>query len=158
MLSVWTSDFQLSRTFKCREFFCSPKCWVTAAICLNDQGKVAIACDDSRIYIYEVFSLQPRNIVVVGPLENVPTALSYQPKYYDQKDLLLWGDDGGNTHMLSLTKRFFMENINDETVYQMTQSVLERKEVHEKLGISYKKVSLHTYLNRSVHFSHNLSD
>ena len=143
MVSLWSAERKWLQNFNCRDSFVQARCWVTCAVCLNQQSKLAVGCDDGRLYLYELFAIKPRLLTVIGPMDDVATCITYCAKLDDQRDLIVWGDEGGNFHMLTLTKKFFVEYVTEDKPATLSLSSLNRKELMEKYGLSYKMCKIH---------------
>eukprot|EP00158_Paraphelidium_tribonemae_P005724 Partr_v1_DN27487_c0_g1_i5_m71542 putative WD repeat-containing protein on Y len=156
-ISVWSHEKQLIKTYSGRDII-GGKPWVTSACCMLDQGKVVIACDDSRIHIFDLFSISPRLLLTIGPMEHVPTAIDYHGKYDEQKNLVIWGDQAGNVHMLMFVAKSFLYRITDDKTVQLVSRIdLVRRSQSEPDGVSYKKRQVHLEAVTSIGYSTEFS-
>lgn len=130
--------------------------WVTDAMYLHDHLKLVAACDDRKLYVYDVMSLKPRLLAVIGPMEHVPMCLDYSGKKLslafgnifiqllahmdEHRDLLVWGDDGGCINLLYFNKRFFVDNVTEDRPAFVDIDQLSKKENQIKYHMHYIKV------------------
>ncbi|KAI9139143.1 WD40-repeat-containing domain protein [Paraphysoderma sedebokerense] len=140
---LWSPTLKIQRIISTKE--ASPGIsWITDAVVMHDQNKVAIVTDDRQLSIYELTSIKARKLVTIGPLEYNPLCVAYIAKYDDEKSLILFGDDGGYVNFLSFTRRFFIDCVSDVEPTYITPATLAKKEDNiYKQNMSLNKKKIH---------------
>ncbi|KNE54965.1 hypothetical protein AMAG_00905 [Allomyces macrogynus ATCC 38327] len=166
-LCLWSPKLKLQRLLVTRE---GSQSWVTDAVLLQDQNKLAIVSDDRqyavglayaaslpckfdlliyghfKLKIYEMMqSIKPRQLVTIAPLENNPLCIAYTSKFDEERSLLVFGDDGGYINILSFTRRFFADYVSDAEAAVIKPSALSQKEEDQYKGtITLHRKKIHT--------------
>ncbi|KAJ3375003.1 WD repeat-containing protein 49 [Allomyces arbusculus] len=142
-LCLWSPKLKLQRSLVTRE---GSQSWVTDAVLLQDQNKLAIVSDDRQLTIYEMMqSIKPRKLVTIAPLENNPLCIAYTSKFEEERSLLVFGDDGGYINILSFTRRFFADYVSDTEAAVIKPSALSHKEENPYKGtITLHRKKIHT--------------
>ncbi|KAG5456492.1 MAG: hypothetical protein BJ554DRAFT_3749, partial [Olpidium bornovanus] len=138
---LWTPTLKLQRTINTKDFVPGTS-WVSDAVYMQDQGKLAIVTDDRQLILYDLTSIKPRILMSIAPLENNPLCITYAGRFcrrlarsillfyicgvagqrtffarsgnFDEDgDLLIFGDDGGYVNVLHFNRRAFVDNVNE---------------------------------------------
>ncbi|KAI8812174.1 WD40-repeat-containing domain protein [Cladochytrium replicatum] len=140
---LWAPNFKLQRVINTQDI--APKeAWVTDALFMHDQGRLVTITDDRQLCIYDILSIKPRIVAIISQLEGNPLCLAYAPHYDDDRDLILFGDDGGHLNVLSITRKMIFENTSDADLSEpLTAAKLSKKEAWRKYSMSFYKRKIH---------------
>ncbi|KAJ3340747.1 WD repeat-containing protein 49 [Gonapodya sp. JEL0774] len=158
----WSPTLRLQRTVATKELYNEFEAgsgtkngtnyWVMDAVFLHDHGKLVVITDHRQLCIYDVLAIKPRAIAVISPLEDNPLCVSYHPRYDDERDLMLFGDDGGFVNVLSFTRKFFIESSADGRPNVIDPAKLGRKDSLEVNNISLSRRKVHSEWVQKVCF------
>ncbi|ORZ37998.1 WD40-repeat-containing domain protein [Catenaria anguillulae PL171] len=124
-ICLWSPKLKLQRSLTTRE---GMQAWVTDAVLMQDQNKLAVVSDDRQLTIFEMMSIKPRKLITIAPLENNPLSIAYASKFEDERSVLVFGDDGGFINILSFTRRFFVDYTSDNEPLVVKPSLLSHRE------------------------------
>ena len=94
-----------------------------------------------RLCIFDIMSIKPRCVLIMGPMEHNPTSLCFARSHDEENDMILIGDDGGCLNIVTFKRRFFIDNVTDGEPLMLNPSMMSKKDdKYAKLGMFYSKV------------------
>eukprot|EP00842_Homolaphlyctis_polyrhiza_P005998 jgi/Hompol1/639/HPOL_002560-RA len=143
IVCLWSKSLKLNRVINTKEL--NPRTsWVHDSRFMHEHNKLMIITDDRQLCIYDLFSIKPRLVAVITQLENNPLCVAYAAGYDEDTDLILFGDDGGNVNVLSLTRRFLVDTASDNVPSEhLTPAKLTKKDSLERNNISLYRRKIH---------------
>ncbi|KAJ3056388.1 WD repeat-containing protein 49 [Rhizophlyctis rosea] len=143
LICLWTPNLRVQRVINTKDFI-PGMAWVADAAFMHDQNKLVLITDDRQLCIYDVLSMKPRILAALIELENNPLSLAYAGRYDDDKDLILFGDDGGYVNVLTFTRKFFVDTAPEsEANRHLTPAKLSKKDSFKKNNIAFYRRKMH---------------
>ncbi|KAI8914980.1 WD40-repeat-containing domain protein [Powellomyces hirtus] len=134
----WAQNLKLQRVIPAKDF--SRVSWVSDSLYLTDHNRLVTITDDRHFCVYDIMSIKPRLIITLGQLENSPLCLAYGGHMDEERDFILFGDDGGYVNVLTFTRKFITENEGGE---ELTPAKLSRRESLKKYNASFSRRKIH---------------
>ncbi|KAJ3129013.1 WD40 repeat domain 95 [Nowakowskiella sp. JEL0407] len=139
---LWAPNLKLQRTINTTEL--NPKqSWIADAAYMHDQSKLALITDDRQLCIYDVLSIKPRLLVSISQLDSNPLCIAIAPQYEEERDLILFGDDGGYINVVTISRKFLSENSGDVEMESLTPAKLLKKDAVKKNYITFYRRKIH---------------
>ncbi|TPX58932.1 hypothetical protein SpCBS45565_g07880 [Spizellomyces sp. 'palustris'] len=135
---LWAQNLKLQRIVHIRDF--NRLSWIADAIYIHDHNRLVTITDDRQLCVYDVLSIKPRLIVTLSQLENNPLCIAYGGQHDEERDFILFGDDGGYINVLTFTRKFFTENEGNE---DLTPAKLAKRESLRKHNASFYRRKIH---------------
>ena len=76
---LWNTDFVIQKSIQTRDLIASAS-WVTDAMFMHEYNKLVIINDDRQLCIFDVLSIKPRCLLIVGGLEYNPITICFARK------------------------------------------------------------------------------
>ncbi|KAJ3016984.1 WD40 repeat domain 95 [Thoreauomyces humboldtii] len=134
----WAQNLKLQRVIPAKDF--NRLSWVADAMYLTDHSRLITITDDRHFCVYDIMSIKPRLIITFGQLEHNPLCLAYGGHLDEERDFILFGDDGGYVNILSFTRKFLTENEGNE---ELSPLKLGRRESLKKYNASFSRRKIH---------------
>ncbi|KAJ3185585.1 WD40 repeat domain 95 [Geranomyces variabilis] len=134
----WAQNLKLQRVIPAKDF--SRQSWVADSLYLPDHNRLVTITDDRHFCVYDIMSIKPRLIITMGQLENNPLCLAYGGHMDEERDFILFGDDGGYVNVLTFTRKFITEN---EATEELSPAKLSRRESLKKYNASFSRRKIH---------------
>jgi WD40 repeat protein len=142
-ICIWTLSLKLIRKVHASEFNI-PDGWVLDAKFIQDANRLVLITDNRQMYFFDLFSIRPRLVAQISQLEYNPMCVAYTCEYDESTDLVMYGDDGGYVNILTLNRRFLIENNGDTGPTELiTPTKLMRKDSMEKYSMSLYRRKVH---------------
>jgi WD40 repeat protein len=143
MICVWTMSMKVVRTIHTSEFNL-PNAWVLDAKFIAETNRLVLITDNRQMGFFDLFSIRPRLIALISHLEHNPMCVAYTCDYDESTDLIMYGDDGGYVNVLTLNRRFLVENNGDNGAAEhLNPTKLSRKDSLEKYHMSLYRRKVH---------------
>ncbi|KAI8902061.1 WD40-repeat-containing domain protein [Globomyces pollinis-pini] len=143
MVCLWSLSMKLYRTINTREFN-ARQCWVLDAKYMAESNRLILVTDSRQMCFYDLFAIKPRLISVISYLENNPLCLAVTSDYDESTDMIIFGDDGGYVNVLTLNRRFLVENNSDNGPGEhLNPTKLSKRDSMEKNNMALTRRKIH---------------
>ncbi|KAI9094719.1 WD40-repeat-containing domain protein [Phlyctochytrium arcticum] len=135
---LWAQNLKLQRVVYARDL--GRMSWLSDAIFIQEHNRLVTVTDDRQLCVYDVLSIKPRLVVALTQLENNPLCLAYGGQHDDERDFLLFGDDGGYINVLIFNRKFFTDNEGNE---ELTVAKLSKRDSLKKYNATFYRRKTH---------------
>ncbi|KAJ3336526.1 WD40 repeat domain 95 [Kappamyces sp. JEL0680] len=142
-ICVWSPSLKLHRMTTTREFL-EKESWVLGAKYMAECNRLILITDGPQMCFFDLFSIKPRLMSVISHLENNPLCLDVISDYDDNTDMIIYGDDGGYVNVLTLNRKFLLENTSDSGPGEhLTPTKLMKRDSMERNNMMLTRRKIH---------------
>lgn len=117
--------------------------WVLDAKFMPECNRLILVTDGPHMCFFDLFSIKPRLMSMICHLENNPLCLAITSDYDDDTDMILYGDDGGYVNVLTLNRKFLLENTSESGPNEhLAPAKLMKKDSMERYNMFLTRVRL----------------
>ncbi|KAI8818479.1 WD40-repeat-containing domain protein [Fimicolochytrium jonesii] len=143
----WSSTLKLQRIIAAKDF--NRHAWVADAVYLAEHNRLITVTDDRHFCVHDIASVKPRLVVTLGQLEHNPLCIAYGGHLDEDRDLILFGDEGGYVNVLNITRKFLTDN---EAHEELSPLKLSKKDSLKKHNATFLRRKVHNDWVTRVHY------